>query len=158
MILKEFFVRIKETRDLISNDFETYLKFLKTMSNNHNKILTTQISIFNVNPEFKACASFNVWNNYGRKIKAGEKGIPYIDKNNSVSYLFDVSQTEIRNENLLHHDDKNRWSFEVEKDSRILDEFIMNHFYSFIKSDNEFSEFYKNNNLESIEKKQIYFL
>lgn len=34
------------------------------------------------------------------KIKAGEKGIPYIDKNNSVSYL--LMYEWLGNENLLH--------------------------------------------------------
>ena len=80
----------------ISNSDE-YIKLMETVGNNHKYDFTSQLSIYNKNPDYRACGEFDFWKKkFGRVVKRGEKGIPvYKSYGNygKVTHIFDVTQT-----------------------------------------------------------------
>lgn len=55
------------------------------------------LSIYNADPTpYRLWASYQLWNQIGRRIKSGEKGIPVLERNGdhfAMNHLFEVSQT-----------------------------------------------------------------
>ncbi len=81
---------------VLSNTME-YIFLMNAVGNNHKYDFESQLSIYNKNPNYRACAEFDMWKNkMGRVVKRGESGIP-IYKNygryGKVTHIFDVSQT-----------------------------------------------------------------
>ena len=81
----------------VLQDEKEYLKLLKVVGNNQKYDFSSQLSIYNKEPEARACATFEMWKKYfGRVVMRGQKGIPILvgsDVNQRISYIFDISQT-----------------------------------------------------------------
>ena len=73
------------------------MQFLRTASNTYKYSYSDQLMIAAQFPNATAVASFDVWSDrFGRKIKAGEKGIGLIDDSGNypkMKYVFDISQS-----------------------------------------------------------------
>ncbi len=67
--------------------------FLQTQTNTYKYDFKDSILIYEQKTEATACASFDIWNKLGRKIKNKEKGIALLDVDNKVKYVWDVSST-----------------------------------------------------------------
>ncbi|MDD7731797.1 MAG: hypothetical protein PT942_05965 [Eubacteriales bacterium] len=76
----------------VLQDEKEYLKLLKVIGNNQKYDFSSQLSIYNKEPEARACATFDMWKKYfGRVVMRGQKGIPILvrsDINKKVSYIF----------------------------------------------------------------------
>lgn len=110
---------IKSMEDKIF-DIEEYIKLMSVMGNNHKYDLKSQMSILYHSPNAIACASFQLWDKiFAHKVKSGEKGIPILNKNNKVGYVFDVSQTidvsEKRTDDHLKFEEYH-WKFDEERE------------------------------------------
>ena len=97
-------MRINDYEHLISgirskavSNSDEYIKLMETVGNNHKYDFTSQLSIYNKNPDYRACGEFDFWKKkFGRVVKRGEKGIPvYKSYGNygKVTHIFDVTQT-----------------------------------------------------------------
>ena len=86
-----------ETRKKLTATPENWMHFLRTASNTYKYSYSDQLMIAAQFPNATAVASFDVWSDrFGRKIKAGEKGIGLIDDSGNypkMKYVFDISQS-----------------------------------------------------------------
>ena len=86
-----------ETRKKLTATPENWMQFLRTASNTYKYSYSDQLMIAAQFPNATAVASFDVWSDrFGRKIKAGEKGIGLIDDSGTypkMKYVFDISQS-----------------------------------------------------------------
>ena len=86
-----------ETRKKLTATPENWMQFLRTASNTYKYSYSDQLMIAAQFPNATAVASFDVWSDrFGRKIKAGEKGIGLIDDSGNypkMKYVFDISQS-----------------------------------------------------------------
>ena len=86
-----------ETRKKLTATPENWMQFLRTASNTYKYSYSDQLMIAAQFPNATAVASFDVWSDrFGRKIKAGEKGIGLIDDSGNypkMKYVFDTSQS-----------------------------------------------------------------
>lgn len=63
----------------VLQDENEYLKLLKVIGNNQKYDFSSQLSIYNKEPEARACATFDMWKKYfGRVVMRGQKGIPIL--------------------------------------------------------------------------------
>lgn len=87
------------TRKNLTATPENWLRFLRTASNTYKYSYQDQLMIAAQFPQATAVAAFDVWSDrFGRKIRAGEKGIGLIDDSGSrprMKYVFDISQSSI---------------------------------------------------------------
>ena len=90
-------LRLSTRKDLTATS-ENWMRFLKTASNTYKYSYSDQLMIAAQFPNATAVAAFDVWSDrFGRKIKAGEKGIGLIDDSGTypkMKYVFDISQSE----------------------------------------------------------------
>ncbi|MHC3416918.1 hypothetical protein [Aerococcus urinae] len=118
----------------VLQDEKEYLKLLKVIGNNQKYDFSSQLSIYNKEPEARACATFDMWKKYlGRVVMRGQKGIPILvgsDVNKKVSYIFDISQTTSMDRNI---NEVSLWQFDHENHNEALKEIIRD--YSFEDSD-----------------------
>lgn len=109
----------------VLQDEKEYLKLLKVIGNNQKYDFSSQLSIYNKEPEARACATFDMWKKYfGRVVMRGEKGIPILvgsDINQRVSYIFDISQTTSMDRNI---NEVSLWQFDHENHNEALKEII----------------------------------
>ena len=86
-----------ETRKKLTATPENWMQFLRTASNTYKYSYSDQLMIAAQFPNATAVAPFDVWSDrFGRKIKAGEKGIGLIDDSGTypkMKYVFDISQS-----------------------------------------------------------------
>lgn len=86
------------TRKNLTLTTENWLRFLRTVSNTYKYSFQDQLMIAAQFPQATAVANFDVWSKtFGRKIRAGEKGIALIDDSGNypkMKYVFDISQSE----------------------------------------------------------------
>ena len=86
------------TRKKLTATSENWIRFLRTASNTYKYSYQDQLMIAAQFPQAKAVAAFDVWSDrFGRKIRAGEKGIGLIDDSGNrprMKYVFDISQSE----------------------------------------------------------------
>ena len=119
--------------EVLQNEKE-YLKLLKVIGNNQKYDFSSQLSIYNKEPEARACATFDMWKKYfGKVVMRGEKGIPILvgsDVNKKVSYIFDISQTTSMDRNI---NEVSLWQFDHENHKEALKEIIND--FSFEASD-----------------------
>ncbi|MBR1444167.1 MAG: hypothetical protein IJ583_11635, partial [Firmicutes bacterium] len=102
--------KIKNTRELydrsiseITSSPTAWADFLKTSANFYKHTFDDQLLIIKQDADATAVAQFDDWNNkMNRQIKHGSKGIPVLRKNadgtDNIAYMYDVSDTERRNE------------------------------------------------------------
>lgn len=118
----------------VLQDEKEYLKLLKVIGNNQKYDFSSQLSIYNKEPEARACATFDMWKKYfGRVVMRGQKGIPILvgsDINKKVSYIFDISQTTSMDRNI---NEISLWQFDHENHNEALKEIIND--FSFEASD-----------------------
>lgn len=104
MRLNEYEHLIQGIKGRALSDAEEYLSLMKAMGNNHKYDFTSQLSIYNKNPEYRACCEYDMWKDrFKRVVKRGEKGIPVYKsygKYGKVKHVFDVSQTVSINKEL----------------------------------------------------------
>lgn len=85
------------TRKKLTATSENWIRFLRTASNTYKYSYQDQLMIAAQFPQAKAVAAFDVWSDrFGRKIRAGEKGIGLIDDSGNrprMKYVFDISQS-----------------------------------------------------------------
>ena len=109
----------------VLQDEKEYLKLLKVIGNNQKYDFSSQLSIYNKEPEARACATFDMWKKYfGRVVMRGEKGIPILvgsDVNQRISYIFDISQTTSMDRNI---NEVSLWQFDHENHNEALKEII----------------------------------
>ena len=109
----------------VLQDEKEYLKLLKVIGNNQKYDFFSQLSIYNKEPEARACATFDMWKKYfGRVVMRGQKGIPILvgsDINQRVSYIFDISQTTSMDRNI---NEVSLWQFDHENHNEALKEII----------------------------------
>lgn len=109
----------------VLQDEKEYLKLLKVIGNNQKYDFSSQLSIYNNEPEARACATFDMWKKYfGRVVMRGQKGIPILvgsDVNKKVSYIFDISQTTSMDRNI---NEVSLWQFDHENHKEALKEII----------------------------------
>ena len=109
----------------VLQDEKEYLKLLKVIGNNQKYDFSSQLSIYNKEPEAKACATFDMWKKYfGRVVMRGQKGIPILvgsDVNQRISYIFDISQTTSMDRNI---NEVSLWQFDHENHNEALKEII----------------------------------
>ena len=88
---------VKEEMGKALSSSDEYLKLMQAMGNNHRYDFLNQVSIYGVNPEYRACAEFDLWKKmFGRVVKSGEKGVPIYKpqgRYGKVTHVFDISQT-----------------------------------------------------------------
>ena len=86
------------TRKNLTSSPENWLKFLRTASNTYKYSYADQLMIAAQFPNATAVAPFDVWSDrFGRRIRAGEKGIGLIDDSGNypkMKYVFDISQSD----------------------------------------------------------------
>ena len=86
-----------ETRKKLTATPENWIQFLRTASNTYKYSYQDQLMITAQFPQATAVAAFDVWSDrFGRKIRAGEKGIGLIDDSGNyprMRYVFDISQS-----------------------------------------------------------------
>ena len=86
-----------ETRKKLTATPENWIQFLRTASNTYKYSYQDQLMIAAQFPNATAVAAFDVWSDrFGRKIRAGEKGIGLIDDSGNyprMRYVFDISQS-----------------------------------------------------------------
>lgn len=118
----------------VLQDEKEYLKLLKVIGNNQKYDFSSQLSIYNKEPEARACATFDMWKKYfGRVVMRGQKGIPILvgsDVNQRISYIFDISQTTSMDRNI---NEVSLWQFDHENHNEALKEIIRD--FSFEASD-----------------------
>ena len=116
-------------QDILKSEAE-YLKLLKVVGNNQRYDFRSQLSIYDKNPEAKACAKFDYWReHFHRTVVRGQKGIPILEDygiKKRVDYIFDVSQTVSRNRNV---NEVNLWRFDKESHQEVLKEMIASEGY-----------------------------
>ena len=109
----------------VLQDEKEYLKLLKVIGNNQKYDFSSQLSIYNKEPEARACATFDMWKKYfGRVVMRGQKGIPILvgsDVNQRISYIFDISQTTSMDRNI---NEVSLWQFDHENHKEALKEII----------------------------------
>ena len=109
----------------VLQDEKEYLKLLKVIGNNQKYDFSSQLSIYNKEPEARACATFDMWKKYfGRVVMRGQKGIPTLvgsDVNQRISYIFDISQTTSMDRNI---NEVSLWQFDHENHKEALKEII----------------------------------
>lgn len=120
------FKNIQETiKYEVLQDEKEYLKFLKVIGNNQKYDFSSQLSIYNKEPEARGCATFDMWKKYfGRVVMRGQKSIPILvgsDINQRVSYIFDISQTTSMDRNI---NEVSLWQFDHENHNEALKEII----------------------------------
>lgn len=104
------------------------------IGNNHRYRFIDQLSIFDRRPSATACGKFDFWREqFDRTVMRGEKGIPILcDYGNfkRVEYVFDVSQTVSRNNEL---NEVNLWQFGGADDLSALRELIEGNGFEYSK-------------------------
>ncbi|SUU92343.1 DNA methylase [Anaerococcus octavius] len=109
----------------VLQDEKEYLKLLKVIGNNQKYDFSSQLSIYNKEPEARTCATFDMWKKYfGRVVMRGQKGIPILvgsDINKKISYIFDISQTTSMDRNI---NEVSLWKFDHENHNEALKEII----------------------------------
>jgi hypothetical protein len=104
----------------LTRDKYRWMSYLDTASRLYKYNFRDSVLIYAQRPDATACASFNLWNRLGRRIRGGAKGIALVDWDNesSMHYVFDESDTkgELKSKPILWKlDDKNndlveRWA------------------------------------------------
>jgi hypothetical protein len=75
------------TAHSITDNHINWTSFLTTAAWNYKYKFQEQLLIFAQKPEATACASIVVWNNLGRWVNKGAKGIAMIDDSSSTTKL-----------------------------------------------------------------------
>ena len=91
----------KKTAHSITDNHVNWISFLTTASWNYKYKFQEQLLIFAQRPGATACAPIELWNNLGRWVNKGAKGIALIDDSDStfkLRHVFDVSDTNSRYE------------------------------------------------------------
>ena len=89
------------TAHSITDNHINWASFLTTAAWNYKYKFQEQLLIFAQRPDATACAPIELWNNLGRWVNKGAKGIALIDdKDNTfkLRHVFDVSDTNSRYE------------------------------------------------------------
>ena len=90
-------------RQNVTRSVGNWTAFLKTAGNTYKYSYSDQLLISSQFPDATAVASFDLWSErFGRRIRAGQKGIGLIDTSGShpkIRYVFDISQS-IPNRNI----------------------------------------------------------
>lgn len=90
---------LRKTYAEVTHDKEAWRRYLRFCARFYKYDFSDTVSIYAHNPDATACADYTTWNRLGRRIAAGEKGIPLIDRSldsPAIRYVFDVSQTNAR--------------------------------------------------------------
>lgn len=129
------FLNISEhIKEYVLKSSEDYIKLLGVIGNNHRYRFIDQLSIFDRRLSATACGKFDFWREqFDRTVMRGEKGIPILcDYGNfkRVEYVFDVSQTVSRNNEL---NEVNLWQFDRADDLGMLRELIEENGFEYSK-------------------------
>ena len=129
------FLNISEhIKEYILRSSKNYIKLLGVIGNNHRYRFIDQLSIFDRRPSATACGKFDFWREqFNRTVMRGEKGIPILcDYGNfkRVEYVFDVSQTVSRNNEL---NEVSLWQFDRADDLGVLRELIEENGFEYSK-------------------------
>ncbi len=73
---------------------QEYTRILEAMANTYKYTPAQQLAIFYAFPQVTAVATLEQWNQYGRRIRRGSRGLP-IEKDGKRTYLFDINQTYV---------------------------------------------------------------
>ena len=92
----------------LNTDVSEWLSFLEVSAYHYKHSVDDQVMIHAFNPSAKACADIMVWTNLRRNIVSGNS-IPIL-KNGNIVYLYDIAQTESREDG----SSVNPWIWSVE--------------------------------------------
>jgi len=85
--------KIPEQIEMLLTSGENVKNLYRFLANNPERDLFENCQIIINRPNASICKSFSAWNDEGRRITAGRKGIPYYDKSGAKHFVFDVSDT-----------------------------------------------------------------
>jgi len=85
--------KITEQIEGLLTSGENVKNLYRFLANNPDRDLFENCQIIINRPNASICKSFSAWNDEGRRITAGRKGIPYYDKSGAKHFVFDVSDT-----------------------------------------------------------------
>lgn len=117
--LEQYYKLSREKSQLLWQDKDYYLSFLRTAGQLYKYEFHDQLLIHAQNPAATACAEYDFWNDeskMNRYIKRGSKGIALIDQSGAhhrLRYVYDVSQTGRRDER-----SKDPYLWEVNENNR----------------------------------------
>ena len=131
----QWFLNISEhIKEYVLKSSDDYIKLLGVIGNNHRYRFIDQLSIFDRRLSSTACGKFDFWREqFDRTVMRGEKSIPILcDYGNfkRVEYVFDVSQTVSRNNEL---NEVSLWQFDRADDLGVLRELIENNGFEYSK-------------------------
>ena len=89
---------IRETMQITSSPAR-FMSFLDTAAQNYKYPFRDQVLIYAQKPDATACAEIDVWNQLGRWVNRGTKGIALLVDGQTpyrLRYVFDVSDTNSR--------------------------------------------------------------
>ena len=134
MRINDFLNISEHIKEYVLRSSDEYIKLLGVIGNNHRYRFIDQLSIFDRRPSATACGKFDFWREqFDRTVMRGEKGIPILcDYGNfkRVEYVFDVSQTVSRNNEL---NEVNLWQFDRADDLGVLKELIEENGFEYSK-------------------------
>jgi N12 class adenine-specific DNA methylase len=94
----------KRTAQNITDNHITWTSFLSTAAWNYKYKFQEQLLIHAQKPNATACAPIEVWNNLGRWVNKGARGIALIDDTNNffkLRHVFDISDTNSKRDNVI---------------------------------------------------------
>lgn len=96
--------------------------FLKAVSNNYKYDYKMNVMVSKYLPYANSCADEKFWKKIDCTISNKQRGIPYLDKNNEVSYLFDKTQVK---DNLTGNTPKFKlFEFSYPRDYKYINNYI----------------------------------
>ena len=83
--IKNIYTLVDKSFDLVRSSPDSWKSYLAFYSGIYKYDFTNSLLIYAQRPDATACASLEIWNKLGRRIKAGSKGIQNVDEKNSSS-------------------------------------------------------------------------
>jgi len=94
--VKKMYATLERAIDLIRSSPESWRAYLSFAAGIYKYNFSDSLLIYVQKPEATACATLELWNKLGRRIKAGSKGIPIIDDSSEtvrLKYVYDIKDT-----------------------------------------------------------------
>ena len=94
---KKMYETLESAVELIRSSPEGWKNYLSFAAGIYKYGFSDSLLIYAQRPDATACASLELWNKLGRRIRAGAKGIPIIDdssENIRIKYLYDIKDTQ----------------------------------------------------------------
>ena len=83
----------EQLKKIFTSNFQLR-SFLKAAANNYKYDYKMNVMVSKYLPYANSCADENFWNKINCTVSKKQRGIPYINTNNELSYLFDKTQVK----------------------------------------------------------------